>query len=104
MFKKPCKIIEGAKIYGNGHYRPILYWNELTDKEKKDTCHYEGVEESTFFRYRGKCYNLCDFPIVEKQHPFQGFADGHLSDSFFSGILVKMSDCGEGLKAYTYIS
>ena len=30
--------------------------------------------------------------------------DGQLSDSFFSGILIKFDDTCESIKAYTYIS
>jgi hypothetical protein len=30
--------------------------------------------------------------------------DGYHNDSYFSGILIKLSDTGEAVKVYTYIS
>ena len=79
-------------IITNNHKRDILYWHDLTPKERKefdwivdsDTV---TAEDSEFFRYRGSVYCLSDFERVTGDS-FYGW-DGMHGDSFFSGILVK---------------
>ena len=81
------------RIITNNHKRDILYWHDLTPKERKefdwivdsDTV---TAEECEFFRYRGWVYCLSEIMRVEHDADFTGW-DGYISDSFFSGILVK---------------
>jgi hypothetical protein len=91
------------EIKGNGHYRDILFFWELTKKEQdeiKDD--YEDIQESSFFRFKGRVYDLNDFMRIDSNHmDFAGY-HGYHADSFFSGILVKMSECGEGVSVYQY--
>ena len=89
-------------IKTNNQFRELLYWHELTEKEQTEF-DYDGAEDSTFFRYKGYTYTLCDFMRVEREGPFKGW-DGILSDSFFSGVLVKFSDDGDAVKVATYYS
>lgn len=110
MLNKPCMTIErdngSIKIYGNGHDISIISGFELTDKERKEFDYYdnESLDNVSFFRYRGNVYDMSEFERLDKNNPFYGKFDGHISDSFFSGVLVKLSDDNETLKAYTYIS
>ena len=93
------------KITTNHHYRHILYFHELTQKEQneyKDA--YDDVEDSGFFRYRDWCYDLNDFLRVNdslhgrgQQHEMHGW-DGYHNESFFSSVLVKFSDDNESVK------
>jgi len=108
MSKKPWKVIteEGRsgeiKVYGNHHYRPVDYavpdWNEETG------------EEEACFKHKGNTYFLSEFVnIHNKVHnpnppEWMKEFDGYMSDSYFSGLLIKLSECGEGVKVYTYIS
>jgi len=108
MLTKPCKVIEHenhdpTKIYGNGHAREVLYWFDLTEEEQAEF-DFSDKEDSTYFRYKGNAYTLGDFMRVDSNSPFSGFADGYHSDSYFSGVLVKYTECGDGVKVYTYIS
>ena len=87
------------KITGNGHWIELFYavpeWN---DENEEEPC----------FVYKGWTYFLSEFMSVNnKVHnpnppewlkPF----DGYMSDSYFSGILINLSPCGEAVKAYTY--
>ncbi len=92
-------------IKTNNHYRPILYWHELTQKEQdeyKDA--YDDVEESSFFRYRNWLYDLNDFLRVNdslhgrgQQHEMHGW-DGYKNESFFSSVLVAFSNDNEAVK------
>ena len=93
------------KVKTNNHYRPVLSWHELTDKEQNEYCDaYEDVENSTFFRYRKFCYDLNDFLRVNdslygcgQKHELYGW-DGYQNDTFFSSVLVKFSNDHESVK------
>ena len=104
-------------IRTNGHYRPVLCWENLTAKECAEFDE-EVFYNSSFFRYRGWVYTLDEFmrveansPVVEVKHrSLKGLTfiiygwDGYLSESAFSGILVKYSSCGDAVKVATYLS
>ena len=88
------------KIITNNHYRPVLYWHDLTTKEQeelKDS--YDTVEESSFFRFKNYVYDLCDFLSLKTgtEHAFYGW-DGYKNDSFFSSVLIKYDDSCEAVK------
>lgn len=63
-----------------------------------------GKDLEPCFYYRGSRYFLSEFMAVEKHSPkwMQEF-HGYASDSFFSGVLVKVACDEETVKAYTYI-
>jgi hypothetical protein len=93
------------EIKTNHQYRPVLYWDELTNKEKSEY-DFDGAEESTYFRYRGWAYTLEDFMVLRHDDPgmpFKGW-DAYRGDSFFSGVVIKMSDCGEAVMVGRYMS
>ena len=88
-------------IRTNSHYRPILCWENLTAKEQAEFD--SGLfYDSSFFRYKSWVYTLEDFMRVEGS-PFYGW-DGYHGESFFSGVLVKYSSCGEAIKVASYYS
>jgi hypothetical protein len=86
------------KIITNNQYRPILNWHELTEAEQKELDMYEDVQESSFFRYRKWTYDLCDFWRTDSNDHWKDKWDGYKTDSYFSAILVKYSECGEALR------
>ena len=87
--------LDNLKILTNNRPRDTLHWWDLTTKEQAefDYLDTEGKQnEADFFRYRGWTFHTGDIPSL------RGTAVGHthfrgwhaqLSDSFFSGILVK---------------
>ena len=90
------------KIRTNGHYREVLDWSQLTAKEQEEYAYLEE-DGGSFFRYKNWTYFLGDFMRIGNDTPFKGW-DGYHSDSFFSGVLVKYSTCGDAVKAATYFS
>jgi len=65
-------------------------------------------DASSFVNHYGRQYSLDEFVITQRNpwgdapkwmHEF----DGYLSDSFFSGVLIKLSDCGESAKVFTFL-
>lgn len=87
-----------ATIYGSNHWQMV---HAEFDNESE--------EHIQYVNHYGKKYSLDEF-VLTKRNPWgdapewmQEF-DGYLSDSFFSGILIKLSDCGESAKVFTFIS
>ena len=105
MLKKPWKVIEQdngvIKIYGNNQWRELEYdipeWNE-------------GGETEAYFNYKGNKYFLSEFMNIHNKiynpNPPEWMLefDGYLNESYFSGILIKLSNDGDAVKMYTYNS
>lgn len=88
-----------TKIVTNNRPRPVLYWHELTLKEQKEFDWIENPENMvSFFRYRGQVYCLNEVMKVEQSGELavRGW-HGHIGESFFSSIVVRLSDDGETL-------
>ena len=95
------------KLITNNHYRPILYWHDLSQAEQREHADdYDGVEDSTFFRYRGQVYDLGEFLSARGNgaHSLVNAWDGYQNDSFFSAVMVKYSECGDAVKVGLAIS
>jgi hypothetical protein len=91
----------GIRIITNNQPRPIVDPWELTptEREKFDYLDWQAIENgtdsATFLRYKGELYSLSEFSTdwgITKggglPECFKGW-DGYLSDSFWSGLLVK---------------
>jgi hypothetical protein len=63
-----------------------------------------------WIKYRNSWYHISDFMSCHNQihspnNPWLKFGyDGYLSDSYFSGVLIKLSDDNEGYQIATFIS
>lgn len=83
------------KITTNNQPRPVIYGFELSDKEKQEFEYIDDVDSAQFFRYKGAVYDLNEFQRVtdtmENCHGFNGW-QGFLSDSYFSGIVLKYTE------------
>ena len=106
------------KIISNGVRRPIVWGHELTPKEVawfKDL--FNDVEDRTYVRYKGETYLMDDFSRIVPQgkpryNPLEVLSmskemdkwDGFLSDSFFSGVVVRYSDDPEMVVMGTVIA
>jgi hypothetical protein len=95
------------KIIGNNHIIPVFYLYELPEKDQEtvksdyDWMREDEIQEAYFFKYRGNFYALQDFmPSNLPEY------DGVLSDSYFSGVYIKLvGEYGDlGVKAYTFYS
>lgn len=104
-------------IVGNGIPREIIYGFELSKKEKTefDWMDNEEIMDAQFFRFRGQLYALAEIMAVHNSvhNPntpeWMKEFDGYMSDSFFSGILIKFGsndfpDETECVRVYTYYS
>ena len=96
----------GLTITSNNHDRLFLYGHELPEDVKSDYDYLEDIDSENFIKYRGVYYSLSDFMRIDhgNQDPDLAYWDGVRSDSFFSGVLIKLSDCGDSYQIATYYS
>lgn len=106
------------KITTNNVPRPLVLGYELTAKERKefDYLDDEQLQYRSFFRYRGNVYDLSQFILI--YHNGQGMEafghydhtgelkgwDGIMTDSYFSGIVVKYVNDYEDVIVGTILS
>ena len=97
-------------IRTNHQWRQFTYRSEVPDKVLADQFDHLDEDEGFdgFFCYRGIWYHLSDFMRVGYPGPFgqtaMGGWHGYASDSFFSGVLIKVSEDGEEFQVATYFS
>lgn len=97
------------KIITNNKPRHLIYGYELTEEEYRDFDYLgeygsDEMQMEQFIRYKGELYYLGDFVRIEKPGEsrnsftvidFNGNLkgwDGILTDSYFSGIVIKWAD------------
>lgn len=82
------------EIKTNNIPRPIIFWDDLTEKEKQEFDYLDSEEKQQsayFFRYKKWVFCFDEFSFVPSDSSnFKGWS-GYKSDSFFSGVLIK--DC-----------
>jgi hypothetical protein len=94
--------MSGMTIITNNVPRYVIEAYELTDAERKEFDYFNweaierGEESASFFRYKGQVYDLGEFDYgygMPVDSPLRKW-NGHLLDSFFSGIVVRyVNDC-----------
>lgn len=97
-------------IKTNKHWRSPIYGYELTDKERENFDYLDDIDSQQFIRYRGWVYDLGEFmrtpnnePARQELNELSGW-DGYLSDSYFSGVVIRYSKDFEYIQVGTYFS
>ena len=89
----------------SGQPQQIKYDYEVPKKVLDD---YDWLDEDDkaigWIKHRKRWYHLSDFMRADKDSPMFPKWDGYHSDSFFSGVLVKFTDDGDGVYIRTYIN
>ena len=91
------------KVITNNVPRPIIYSHDLTPKEQAEMQDLlpNYWEDESYIRYKGQVYPLSDF-LQSPPHLYNW--DAFRSDSFFSGLAVKLSDCGDAVTVALILS
>lgn len=97
--------LSGIKITGDNKWHDFKYGYELPKKCRKEFNWMtdEEYDTSNFVKYRNRIYSLDEFMLPPKDLKEIGW-DGIYSDSYFSGVLIKVSSDGEQYKVGSYIS
>ena len=92
-------------------WKNLMYDYEIPKNVIDD---YDWLDEDEkcdgWIKYRKTWYHLSDFmschnQIYSPNNPFKDLCfDGYLNDSFFSGVLIKLSDDSEQYQIATYLS
>ena len=93
-------------IKTDNRWRDLVYRHDVPAKVLADEFDYQDGEEilDGFFRYRGRWYHVDGFMTVRGAlTELQGW-DGYASDSYFSGVLIRLSSDGEQVMCATYYS
>ena len=75
-------------IVTNNHPREVVYGHELPEKWQKEYDYLADFQSERFVKYKGIYIHLGDFLTTQQVKGLEGW-DGYLSDSYFSGLLVK---------------
>lgn len=80
------------QIKTNNQSRHILYWHELSDKERKEFDYLANDDRcnARFVRYKQWVYDIGEFMRTPDDPAFNGW-HGYSSDSAFSGVVLKFT-------------
>lgn len=94
------------QITTNNHERFFSYRYDVPEGILQEQFDYQDPEETHdgFFKFKGYWYHLDQFMRIDKNAPegFQGW-HGYHADSFYSGVLIKVSERYRAYKVATYI-
>jgi hypothetical protein len=90
-------------------WKPFVYGADVPGHVLKKQFDYvdDAEQNDGFFKYLDYWYHISDFVAITDTLRDAGFDknwDGYASDSYFSGICIKISKDGESYKVGTYIS
>ncbi len=93
------------KIITDHKMKQFKYGYEVPKRVLVDQfSHLDDAEtQDRFLCYRKRWYHTSDFLRIDNNSPLIGW-DGYLSDSFFSGVVIKCSRDCEGYRVGTFIS
>ena len=95
-------------IKTDGKWRNLLYGYELPKKQRKEFNYLtdEEFNVGNFAKYRGNYYDVGGFSRINNRVGYAEFKgwDGIVSDSYFSGMLIKLSSDGERYKIGRFYS
>lgn len=89
------------QIITNNIPRQLIYGYELSDKEKSNFDYLDDIDSHNFIKYKGFIYDVNEFMSTYNMDSLKDW-DGYSSDSYFSGVLIKIIDSDYVLMARYY--
>ena len=92
-------------IQTNNHNRFFAYRHDVPEEILQEQFDYQDEDtHDGFFKFKGHWYHIDQFMRIDPSAPggFQKW-HGYHADSFYSGVLIQVSDDGETYKVATYI-
>jgi len=93
-------------ITSNNQPRFMIYWADLTAKEQGNFDYLDSEDKqdsASFVRYKNWVYDISEFMRVDGMAGITGW-DGYHSDSYFSGILLKLCEDSDSVIMGRYCS
>jgi hypothetical protein len=90
-------------IITNNVPREIIHGFDLSALELAEFDYYEEPLDMAYFKYKGNIYDLGEFMVLGQEGELADW-DGIHSEGYFSGILIKLSDCGDAVTCGRYYS
>lgn len=92
------------QIITNYKPRDIVGGHMLTARERAEFDYMDDVNDGSFFRYRGAIYDIGEFMRISgTDSPFKEW-HGYAGDSYFSGVLIRLSSDGDSVIIGRYYS
>lgn len=93
------------EIFTNNQPRDIICGFQMPKGQRKnfDYLNNEDYMNNQFVQYRGYYYDMNEFMSVNNNSDFKGW-DGYSSDTYFSGVLIKICDDGDSVIMGRYFS
>lgn len=89
-------------IKTNNQYREILMGYDVPEQYRDDFDYMDNIDENMFFKYKGQYYALDQFMVgTSDREELEGFHGIH-NATYFSGVLIKLSDCGDMVQVASY--
>jgi hypothetical protein len=96
------------RIITNNHWNQFKYGHEVPEAVLADFDYLDDDDKADgFIHYRNRWYHTSDFMRIDKSMNDHNGWDrwhGYHGDSFFSGVLIELSDDGEAYRIGTYLS
>lgn len=89
------------QIITNNIPRQLINGYELTDKEKSNFDYLDNTDSHNFVKYKGFIYDVSEFISTYNMDSLKDW-DGYSSDSYFSGVLIKIIDSDTVIMARYY--
>ena len=90
----------GERITSNFQARPLMYGSDLPEKVQEDFG-IRAENDGNYFKYKGEYYDLADF-LAHENSSEDGYWHGACAQSFFTGIVVRLTDDNEGVIVGTW--
>lgn len=101
----PASDEKRLTIKTDNKWHGFKYRNEVPAKVLKDQFDYQDEDISdNFFKFKGTWYHTDQFMRLDDRNGEMKGWDGYAGDSYFSGVLIKLSSDGERYKVATYYS
>jgi len=93
-------------ITTDNKWRHLTYRSDVPASVLADQFDYQNPEDTSdgFFKYRGYWYHIDGFMrAADPSNPLTAW-DGYAADSYFSGVVIKLSRDGESIMVGRYMS
>lgn len=88
------------KVVSDGKWKPFRYQYEVSEKVIRDEFSWLDEDFTYFIKYRNRWYHISEFIKCESEELSKWH--GIKNETFFSGIVIQISNDGESYKIGSY--